>query len=372
MACAVGPDFKRPEAPVAPQWRAKDDPRIATQAQTDSLWWKSFNDATLDQLVDLAYQQNLTLKIAWLRIVEARARLGYASGKQFPQVQAAFGSASAEGLTEYMADGLNLNRNFLDYQLGFDAVWEVDFWGKYRRGVEAESASLLASVADYYNALVSLTAEVARTYATLRTYEVLVDQARANVAVQEEGLRMAESRFRNGATSELDVTQATTLLESTRASIPDLEIGSQQSKNALCTSSRLPGATSTSRRVVRFSTRLRSGRRPIPMMPTAAASPSTNAFTAWVVEWVTRSMFSAPTCSASSATACTTPAATPPSAVCVVGTTTVATIDRPVISTATALVNVPPTSTPTRTRVMWQQLPRAAGPPHDGGPRGAV
>lgn len=234
-ACAVGPDFKRPEVPVAPQWRAKDDPRIATQAAADTSWWKSFNDDTLNQLVDLSYQQNLSLQQAGLKIVEARAQLGVATGKAFPQLQVAFASATAQGLTEYQAAGLNLDRNFFDYQLGFDAVWEIDFWGKYRRGIQAEAASLLATVADYYTALVSLTAEVARTYATLRTYEVLAEQARTNVGVQEEGLRMAESRFRNGATSELDVTQATALLESTKASIPDLETGVQQSKNALAT-----------------------------------------------------------------------------------------------------------------------------------------
>lgn len=235
MACAVGPDFKTPQVPVAPQWRAKDDPRIATQAAADTSWWKSFNDDTLNQLVDLSYQQNLSLQQAGLKIVEARAQLGVATGKAFPQLQVAFASATAQGLTEYQAAGLNLDRNFFDYQLGFDAVWEIDFWGKYRRGIQAEAASLLATVADYYTALVSLTAEVARTYATLRTYEVLAEQARTNVGVQEEGLRMAESRFRNGATSELDVTQATALLESTKASIPDLETGVQQSKNALAT-----------------------------------------------------------------------------------------------------------------------------------------
>jgi NodT family efflux transporter outer membrane factor (OMF) lipoprotein len=234
-ACTVGPEFQSPRAPVASHWRAKDDPRIATQAATDSAWWKAFKDPTLDQLVDLAYAENLSLQVAGLRIMEARARLAVISGKQFPQVQAAYGSATAEGLTRYQASGLNLDRNFFDFQLGFDAVWELDFWGKYRRGVQAETASLLATIGDYYNALVSLTAEVARTYATIRTFEVLTEQARANVGLQEGGLQIAEARFRNGATSELDVSQATALLESTRASIPQLEVGAQQARNALCT-----------------------------------------------------------------------------------------------------------------------------------------
>ena len=231
----VGPDFKKPEVPVAPHWNAKSDPRIATQTAADTLWWKSFNDSALDRLVDLAYQQNLSLQIAGLRIVEARARLGIATGRQFPQLQELNAGASADGLTKNLANAANVERNFFSYQVGFDAVWELDFWGKYRRGVESEAASLLATVADYYYALVSLNAEVARTYTTIRTYEVLLEQARTNVTLQEEGLRIADSRFKNGATSELDVTQATTLLASTRATIPELETGVQQARNALST-----------------------------------------------------------------------------------------------------------------------------------------
>lgn len=101
--------------------------------------------------------------------------------------------------------------------------------------MRAASADYLASVADYDDALVSLSAEVARTYAVIRTFEMLIDLARQNVRVQEEGQQIAESRFRNGATSELDVVQATNLLESTRATIPVLELGQRQAHNALST-----------------------------------------------------------------------------------------------------------------------------------------
>lgn len=234
--CAsVGPDFKRPEAALAESWSAKDDPRIATQAAADSLWWKTFNDPALDRLVELAYRQNLPLQVAGLRIVEARAQLGIATGQQYPQVQAAFGSVTAEKRSESAVDVPDLDTNFIDYQVGFDAVWELDFWGRYRRGVEAGAANLLASVADYNQALVSLTAEVARTYTVIRTFEVLIEQARENERIQQEGLQIADARFRNGATSELDVAQATTLLESTRASIPQLRIGLLQARNALST-----------------------------------------------------------------------------------------------------------------------------------------
>ncbi len=233
--CAsVGPNFRRPESPLAESWIARGDPRITTQAP-DSLWWRSFNDPALDRLVELAYRQNLPLQIAGLRIMEARAQLGVATGRQYPQVQAVFGSVTATRLSKDVVNVAGFDTNFVEYQVGFDAVWELDFWGKYRRGVEAEAANVLASVADYYDALVSMTAEVARAYAVIRTFEVLIIQAQDNEKIQATGLRIAESRFRAGATSELDVVQAATLLESTRASIPQLEIGLLQARNGLST-----------------------------------------------------------------------------------------------------------------------------------------
>jgi NodT family efflux transporter outer membrane factor (OMF) lipoprotein len=233
--CAVGPTFKAPDANVSGSWRARGDPRLSTQTAADSLWWRAFNDAALERLVELAYRQSLPLQIAGLRIVEARAQLSVIAGKQYPQVQFASASATALGISENVVNIPNLPRRFGTYQVGFDAAWELDFWGKYRRGVESGAAVLLGSVADYDAALVSLTAEVARTYVVIRTFEVLIERTEANVRVQEEGLGMAESRFKNGATSELDPTQATTLVESTRASLPQLRTGLEQARNALST-----------------------------------------------------------------------------------------------------------------------------------------
>jgi NodT family efflux transporter outer membrane factor (OMF) lipoprotein len=139
------------------------------------------------------------------------------------------------GLGKNTANSAGLDRSYWDYQAGFDASWELDFWGKFRRDVEAAQASLIASTADYDDALVSLTAEVARTYTVIRTFEELINLANENVKLQEEGLRIADARFKNGATSELDVTQATTLLESTRATIPQLQAGLRQAQNAMST-----------------------------------------------------------------------------------------------------------------------------------------
>jgi NodT family efflux transporter outer membrane factor (OMF) lipoprotein len=242
-SCAVGPDFKRPDVTVSADWHAVARARNNQRGEAEARWWKAFNDPVLDRLIEVAYRQNLPLQAAGLRIVEARAQLAVATGLYFPQQQAIVGEANAVGLSNRMANIPGFDRRFGVYQLGFDAAWELDLWGKYRRGVESETAVLLASITDYEDALVSLTAEVARIYVTVRGFEVLLDQATANVRVQDDGFQIAQSRFKNGATSELDPTQATTLLESTRATIPQIDLSLQQARNALATLLGQPAGT---------------------------------------------------------------------------------------------------------------------------------
>ena len=232
--CAVGPNFAPPEVSVQNKWIETGDKRVA-KSDVKSHWWRTFKDPTLDRLIQRAYEQNLPVRIAGLKILEARAQLGVAIGNLYPQTQEGSGAAQQNLLSSRLANQAALQHSFANFNLGFDAAWEVDFWGRFRRNVEASDAGLLASVADYDNALVALTGEVARTYALIRTYEELIQIARENARVQKEGLDIAESRFRNGATSELDVTQARTLLESTLADIPQLQAALQQSKNALST-----------------------------------------------------------------------------------------------------------------------------------------
>lgn len=232
--CQVGPHYAKPPLKVNDTWNVLS-PQISTQPMVDSAWWKAFNDPTLERLIQLAYSQNLTLQVAGLRIMEARAALGIAVGNQLPQNQVS-ASVSRVGLsTNTINKPPAFTRDYWSQQLGFDASWEADFWGKYRKAVKEQKAVYVSSIDDYQNALVSMCAEVARTYVVIRTFEELIEQGRQNVRIQEESLRIADARFRNGATSELDVAQARELLESTRASIPQLEIGLAQSQNALST-----------------------------------------------------------------------------------------------------------------------------------------
>jgi NodT family efflux transporter outer membrane factor (OMF) lipoprotein len=233
--CAVGPDFVPPEVPVRDDWLESRDRRVSENSDPRLYWWRVFKDPTLDRLIEIASEQNLPLQVSGLRILESRAQLGVAVGELFPQVQQGVGSAQEKLLSSRVANQNipGFRHNFPIYTLGFQSAWEIDFWGRLRRNVEASEANLLATAADYDNALVSLTAEVARDYASMRTYETLVYLARENAKVQKDGLDVAESRFRNGAVSGLDVTQARTLLESTLATIPEYQSEWQKYKNAL-------------------------------------------------------------------------------------------------------------------------------------------
>jgi NodT family efflux transporter outer membrane factor (OMF) lipoprotein len=231
--CAVGPNFMPPEASVQDNWIEKGDKRVSNK-EIKSNWWRAFKDPTLDRLVELAAEQNLPVQIAGLRILEARAQLGIAVGQLFPQEQEGSGAGIWNKISERAANKAKLDKHaFADYSIGFDATWEIDFWGRYRRNLEAADATMSRTIADYDAALVALTAEVARTYTTIRTFETLLGIAQENVRLQREGLQIAEARFHAGATSELDVAQQRALLENTLASIPDLQTSLQRAKNAL-------------------------------------------------------------------------------------------------------------------------------------------
>jgi NodT family efflux transporter outer membrane factor (OMF) lipoprotein len=230
----VGPDFTRPPAKISEIWLEAGDQRLKTGSAEYRNWWRVFDDPVLDQLIARAYQENLSLKIAGVRVLEARAQLGIATGGLFPQTQQAFGSLQYNRVSERAPQAFSSsNFNYRQSEIGLQASWELDFWGKFRRAIESADASLLATIADYDNTLVSLTADVANSYILIRTLEKRLDIARRNVETQEENLKIAEARLRYGTGSQLDVEQAKTILNDTLASIPILETQRRQTKNAL-------------------------------------------------------------------------------------------------------------------------------------------
>jgi NodT family efflux transporter outer membrane factor (OMF) lipoprotein len=178
----------------------------------------------LNQLVDLALQENLSLRSAGLRVLQSQQQLAIAVGNQFPQQQAVSGSA---------ARSKSMGEIYNNYSLGLSASWEADMWGRFSRQVESASAALDASVSSYDGVLVSLVSQVAQNYILIRTYQSRVEVAQTNIKLQESNLKIAQAKFNAGDVSELDVDQAESLFNNTKASLSGYEVSLQQFKNAL-------------------------------------------------------------------------------------------------------------------------------------------
>jgi NodT family efflux transporter outer membrane factor (OMF) lipoprotein len=226
-ACLVGPNYATPKSDVAPAWLPSPAASSQPLNAADAYWWKVFHDPVLDGLVESAYQNNLTLQIAGVRVLEARAQLNKSIGNLFPQQQ------GLSGAVDWNQVNTPVTINKADDNLLFVASWEIDVWGKIRRGIESDRATYLGTLASYDDALVTVIADVASSYVNVRTAEERLRVAAKNVETQTESLRVASVQFKYGETSELDVRQASTLLAQTRAQIPALQNTLRQAKDGL-------------------------------------------------------------------------------------------------------------------------------------------
>ncbi len=233
-SCMVGPNYETPKAKVATQWATNS--AISTQPinAADAYWWRNFNDPTLNHLVEIAYSNNLSLQIAGVRVLQARAQLSESIGYLFPQQQGLSGSLNYTRLNSSLIDGLpGFTPNYAVDQLLFGATWEIDFWGKFRRNIQAAGANFGESVASYDDALVTLIADVAKNYVAIRTSEERMRVAITNSITQRESLRIAKVQFEFGETSELDMRQAATICLQTEADVPRMQHIVNQATDAL-------------------------------------------------------------------------------------------------------------------------------------------
>jgi len=238
----LGPDFTPPRTDWDEGWTS---PTLASLAPPpggadSAVWWRQFQDPALDALISAAMAGNRDLKTAGLRVLEARAQLGIANSGLRPQLIE--GAASA-GYGASAPNFAPISKNDFAYaKVGFTAAWELDFWGRFRRGVESADANYFASTANFDDFAIILRAEVARLYISYRTTEAQLKITRDNAALQKRNVEITGVLFRNGAESELDVVQARTQYLSTIADIPPLETGLQQTRNAIAqTIGRPPG-----------------------------------------------------------------------------------------------------------------------------------
>ena len=224
---AVGPDYSEPQLAVPAGWSAGTG-TDAMDAVLLARWWHGFGDPVLDRLVADALAANLDLAQARARLREARARRGVAGAALAPSVDASLSGSRSRSSGQ---SGSGSTREL--YSAGFDASWELDVFGGVRRSVEAAQADLEASVESLSDTRVSLAAEVALNYIDLRTAEQRLAIAEESIASRGENHQIIRWRQQAGLVSELDLAQATTDLESTRAVLPPLRTAVTEAKNRL-------------------------------------------------------------------------------------------------------------------------------------------
>ncbi|VUX45491.1 RND transporter [Candidatus Defluviicoccus seviourii] len=231
---AVGPDYQPPQTAMPDQWQ-QDLVRGLPAGQVDlRSWWTSFNDPLLTELITTANSDNLGVKEAVARILEARARVGIASGEQLPGVDAG-GEITRDRLSKGVAEGFDQSRQRTStlYNTGLDASWELDLWGRISRSVESADASYQAVLEDYRDVVISLSAQVARTYVEIRTLQARIAAAQANAGTQRKTLKLVRDRKATGLASDLEVAQAELNLATTESLVPALQAALQRSIHAL-------------------------------------------------------------------------------------------------------------------------------------------
>ncbi|HEY0684332.1 MAG TPA: efflux transporter outer membrane subunit [Steroidobacter sp.] len=220
-ACAVGPDYKQPEMSSPDQFVSNDAAQFSP-ADVESDFWKAFNDEQLNTLIEQALTANHDIRIATASLREARAIRGEARLDFAPTVTASGGYTETRA-SQRQAPVASIPRDQDYYDAGFDAFWELDFFGRIRRNVEANSALVQAAEAGVYATQVSITAEVARNYFELRGSQQRLAVAQRNAENQRETLRITTARLEAGRGTQLDTSRAQAQLSATLATIPDFE-----------------------------------------------------------------------------------------------------------------------------------------------------
>lgn len=231
----VGPNYQTPPAPVAQDWIDANDVHVRKTTEDMSKWWKVFDDPHLNTLVCAAYNQNLTLRQAGYVILQARADRAIAVGQLFPQQQSATGSyvhSMSSRETAGKSGTTGGTRSNSQWNLDFNLSWELDFWGRFRRAVEAANANLDASVANYDDVLVTLISDVASTYVSMCTTHQRINYVSKNADLQRLVVKSVEV---NPKSTTVDRDQALSTLRQTEALLPPLQIVLRQENNKLCT-----------------------------------------------------------------------------------------------------------------------------------------
>src|ERR1700740_2863354 len=229
--CMMGPNYKRPTVSVPTGYRsAMPDQPAAAASLGNEKWWDVYQDSVLTQLIHTALQQNYDVRIAATRVLEAQAQLGITRANQFP-------SASV-GASVYSQQNAKVSSVFPAYdvhagQINLSAIWNLDFWGKYRRQTEAARAELLATEWGRQAVISSLVANVATAYFQLRALDAELEISQHTLGSRRQSLKLTQFLESHGSNSGLDVSQAEQLVYTASETIPDIERQIQQQENVL-------------------------------------------------------------------------------------------------------------------------------------------
>jgi outer membrane protein, multidrug efflux system len=236
--CAVGPDYHSAPSTAPAAWSSPVARGLTDKAPPPQSWWALFNDTELDSLIQRAAQSNLDLRVAEARLRQARAIRGGSEADFAPAISASASAARAkQSQNQPFFGALPLPPNFpfeySVYQVGFDASWEIDLFGGKRRALEAATADWQGAIEARNDAMVSLSAEVARNYAELRGTQRRLDIARLDLDLQREELDLTRARLKGGMATDLDVSRTAALLADVLAAIPPLETAERAAMYAL-------------------------------------------------------------------------------------------------------------------------------------------
>jgi multidrug efflux system outer membrane protein len=230
-SCMMGPKYKRPAVNVPQDYRTPAPQQASTASSLgNEQWWQVYQDPVLTQLIHTAIAQNYDVRIAAARVLEAQAQVGITRANQLPSA-----SVGADVFSEQNA---KVSKLFPAYQvnggeLNLSVIWNLDFWGKYRRQSEAARAQLLATEWGQRGVISSLVANVAAAYFQLRALDSELDISKRTLASRQHSLELTHVLETHGSGSGLDVSQAEQLVYTASETIPDLERQIEQQENLL-------------------------------------------------------------------------------------------------------------------------------------------
>ena len=231
--CTMGPKYHRPTVSLPPAYRGLP-PGSSAQPSMSSLgnekWWQVFQDPVLQQLIRTALQQNYDVRIAATRVLQAQAELGITRANQFPM--------AAAGVQAFSQNNPKISSAFPSYEanageVNLSVIWNLDFWGKYRRETEAARDQLLATEWGRQAVITSVVSSVATDYFQLRELDLALEISKRTLASRQDSLRLTRVLTVNGSASMLDLRQAEELVDTAAEQIPDLQRQIEQEENAI-------------------------------------------------------------------------------------------------------------------------------------------